>query len=94
MSYLPQANKQYAAAFPTVDNCQKRQCDYRAKIFPGQPQVLPCKNGKPYDGNCDLIQEPYSMPFESINVPSQMRCVNPGRWYMTPPYFVQARKQW
>lgn len=72
-------------------------CEFRAKIFPGEAQRIPCKNGEPYDCNCNLIDAPYSMAYEArwngCNC-KRPGCKNdpapgPGTWYVQAPYFMK-----
>ncbi len=46
------------------------------------------KNGVPYDCNCNLIQAPYSMPYEAhtqCNRKNSCNCKNRAALYMKPP---------
>ena len=115
MAYIPSTSSEYAY-YPVqpelrCGKCGDRGsadwvnsppggCQYRAHYLDSKPTIA-CKNGKPYDCKCNLIQEPYSMPFEAkwpgcvnprsgCNKPAgRCRCPKPGVWYSRAPHFLR-----
>jgi hypothetical protein len=66
-------------------------CEYRGQYHaPPGGRSIACKNGVPYDCKCNLIQRPYSMPYEA-RWKQKPGCEKqgPGVWYMRPPYFMR-----
>ncbi len=65
-------------------------CEYRAQYHakPGGRSVA-CKNGVPYDCRCNLIQRPFSMPYEARWEEKPGCDKGPGVWYVRPPYFMK-----
>lgn len=66
-------------------------CQYRSQYL-AKPagRGVACKNGVPYDCKCNLIQKPYSMPYEA-RWKAKPGCPSGGQgvWYVRPPYFLK-----
>ncbi len=72
---------------PQNPNWMKEGCQYRVDYMAG-PRGIPCKNGVPYNPNCNIIQKPYSMPYESRN--QAPGCPQgAGVWYARAPHFLR-----
>lgn len=108
MSYYRPSTSTELAYYPVRPelrcNCHKKTdkkwaqtgCQYRAHYLADKPQIA-CKNGKPYDCNCNLIQEPYSMAYEGKRhhgcagsaAQQTPQCKQgPGVWYSRAPHFL------
>lgn len=92
-AYWPVQTEKYCPT-PVSADWLTTGCQHRAEYLapPGGRDVA-CKNGVPYDCRCNLIDKPYSMPYEAKwKTPG---CTKPGcskgqgTWYMRPPYFMK-----